>query len=118
MNVKKDRRGGGGARTVQGDDVHQRADGAARVLPARGREARDPVLRRDRRLVEALRGEAARGLVVLDRVRGDRWEADGPAEVAREIAWRRSCVSPGQPPPQTGGCLQKCVACSMMAVRA
>lgn len=62
--------------------MRQRPDRTALVLPRRARQAGKPVLRRDGVLVEALRGEVARGFVVLHDVSDDRGEDDVPTKVA------------------------------------
>jgi hypothetical protein len=65
------------------------------VPPSRGGDARNPVLGRDRRLVDGDLGETSRVLVPFERMRGDARYVDFSAKVAREVAKVRSLFDDG-----------------------
>ena len=64
-------------------------------VPGRGRDARDPVLGRDRALVERNLGQLPRVLVPLERVCDDGRDVDLAPKVAREVAEVRPLLDDG-----------------------
>lgn len=73
---------------MQRDDMRERSNRAAAVLPRRARQPRKTVLGWDGVLVEPFCGELPGSFVGLYGVRDDGREVHVAPEVAGEVAWR------------------------------